>query len=160
MVDVLVWTMERRVVLTERAELLRKELAEIEVEVARLESAEIVYGQWAEATDGGRREDPASDPVVEPAVPERVDTAWGAGGMLLVPRRTDGMSDDVLPADYRRILQVVAEAEDQPVMTRQVCEKLGMDIKPQQTEPMRGKLKRLAERGWLHRTPSGRYGPL
>ncbi|MFJ9034939.1 hypothetical protein ACIRQP_42405 [Streptomyces sp. NPDC102274] len=160
MPDVLTWTMDRRMLLAERAELLRKELAEIEVEVARLEAAEIVYGQWAEATDGGRRDVQAPDPVVEPAGPARVETASGAGGMLLVPHRGDGVSEDDLPEDYRRILQVVAGAEDQPVMTRQVCEALGMDIRPQQTEPMRGKLKRLADRGWLHRTPSGRYGPL
>lgn len=33
-----------------------------------------------------------------------------------------------------------------------------MDVQPKQVEPMRGKLKRLAERGWLHRTPAGRFG--
>lgn len=45
MADVLTWTIEQRVMLAERAELLRKELAEIDVEVARLEAAEVVYGQ-------------------------------------------------------------------------------------------------------------------
>ena len=29
----------------------------------------------------------------------------------------------------------------QPVMAREVCEALGMGVQPQQTEPMRGKLK-------------------
>lgn len=38
MVDVLTWTIERRVQLAERAERLRKELAEIDAEVARLEA--------------------------------------------------------------------------------------------------------------------------
>ncbi|MFJ1673013.1 hypothetical protein ACIOK4_42980 [Streptomyces bottropensis] len=41
--------------LAERAGLLRKELAGVEAEVALLEAAEVVFGQWAEATDGGRR---------------------------------------------------------------------------------------------------------
>ncbi|GHA72675.1 hypothetical protein GCM10010372_84130 [Streptomyces tauricus] len=50
--DVLTWTIERRMRLTERAELLRKELAEIDAELGRLEAAEVVFGQWAEATDG------------------------------------------------------------------------------------------------------------
>lgn len=40
--DILVWVMERRVVLADRAERLRKELAEIDAEVVRLEAAEMV----------------------------------------------------------------------------------------------------------------------
>ncbi|MEU8917373.1 hypothetical protein [Streptomyces nigrescens] len=40
MADVLAWVMRRRVVLADRAERLRKELAEIDAEVARLEAAE------------------------------------------------------------------------------------------------------------------------
>lgn len=40
--DVLTWTMTRRVELVERAELLRKELAEIDTEVVQLEAAEVV----------------------------------------------------------------------------------------------------------------------
>ncbi|MBT2397344.1 hypothetical protein [Streptomyces sp. ISL-100] len=45
MTDVLTWMIERRLELAERAELLRKELAGIEAEVARLEAAEMVFGQ-------------------------------------------------------------------------------------------------------------------
>ena len=76
-VDVLTWTVERRMQLAERAELLRKELAGIEAEVARLEAAEVVFGQWAEATDGGRRPSGIVSPEPEPErvpepVPERV----------------------------------------------------------------------------------------
>ncbi|MHC3472616.1 hypothetical protein ACYF6T_28525 [Streptomyces sp. 7R007] len=56
MADVLAWTIERRIELADRAELLRKDLAGIESEVARLEAAEAVFGQWAEAADGGRRQ--------------------------------------------------------------------------------------------------------
>ncbi|MDQ1032793.1 hypothetical protein QF035_010375 [Streptomyces umbrinus] len=84
MVDVLTWTIERRMRLTERAELLRKELAEVDAELGRLEAAEVVFGQWAEATDGGRR--PSG--IVEP---ERVAAGPGAGGMRLVPDRVEGM---------------------------------------------------------------------
>lgn len=158
MVDVLTWTVERRVLLADRAERLRKELAEIDVEVARLEAAEVVFGQYAEATDGGRRDDPVMRPdPVESDAP--VTQAPGAGGMLLVPHRVEGMSEEMLPADYQRIVQVVAGASDGPVMTREVCEALGTGALPAQTEAMRAKLKRLAERGWLHRTPAGRYGP-
>lgn len=40
MAEVLTWVMQRRIVLAERAERLRKELVEIDVEVLRLEAAE------------------------------------------------------------------------------------------------------------------------
>ncbi|MBO0915142.1 hypothetical protein [Streptomyces laculatispora] len=127
-------------------------LAEIDVEVARLEAAEVVFGQYAEATDGDRRDDPVEpDPVAT--------QASGAGGMLLVPHRVEGMSEEVLPAGYQRIVQVVAGASDGPVKAWEVCEELRLGVLPAQPEAMRGKLKRLADRGWLHRTPSGRYGP-
>ncbi|WP_326791363.1 hypothetical protein OHA79_01365 [Streptomyces sp. NBC_00841] len=53
MADVPVWMMERRVVLEERAEQLRKELAETEAEVARMEAAEVVFRQYpADREDG------------------------------------------------------------------------------------------------------------
>ncbi|MEU9624242.1 hypothetical protein [Streptomyces sp. NPDC048155] len=158
MVDVLTWTVERRVLLADRAERLREELAEIDVEVARLEAADVVFGQYAEATDGGRRDEPVVEPdPVEPDPP--ATQASGAGGMLLVPHRVEGMSEEALPADCQRIVQVVAGASDGPVKTREVCGKLGLGVLPAQTEAMRGKPRRLADRGWLHRTPSGRYGP-
>ncbi|MFD4144102.1 transposase [Streptomyces sp. NPDC058572] len=46
--DVLAWVMQRRVVPADRAERLRKELAEIDAEVARLGAAEVVIGQFIE----------------------------------------------------------------------------------------------------------------
>ena len=55
MTDVLTWTIGRRLELAKRAELLRRELDELELGAARLEAAEVVFGQWVEATDGGRR---------------------------------------------------------------------------------------------------------
>lgn len=45
MTDVLTWTIGRRFELAKRAELLRKELGELELEVTRLEAAEVVFGQ-------------------------------------------------------------------------------------------------------------------
>jgi hypothetical protein len=84
MVDVLTWTIERRMRLTERAELLRKEPTEIDAELGRLEAAEVVFGQWAGATDGGRR--PSG--IVKP---EPVVVTLGAGGTRLIPDREEGM---------------------------------------------------------------------
>jgi hypothetical protein len=45
MTDVLTWTIERRLELAKRAELLRKEQGGLKLEVARLEAAEVVLGQ-------------------------------------------------------------------------------------------------------------------
>ncbi|OIJ85278.1 hypothetical protein [Streptomyces colonosanans] len=72
--DVLVWVMQRRVVLADRAERLRKELSEIDAEVARLEAAEVVIGQFIEAEWSGQADDPA---VAEEL--KRVTTTPGAG---------------------------------------------------------------------------------
>ncbi|MFF0088022.1 hypothetical protein ACFYR1_51790, partial [Streptomyces canus] len=90
MTDVLTWTIERRLELVKRAELLRKELGELELEVARLEAAEVVFGQWIEATDGGRRPPGILSPEPEPE-PTVVTVGPGAGGMRVVPDRVEGM---------------------------------------------------------------------
>lgn len=152
--DVLVWVMQRRVVLADRAERLRKELAEIDAEVARLEAAEVVIGQFIEAERAGEADDPAVAAELE-----RVTTAPGAGGMLLVPHREPGMDESVLPADYQAIMTIVAAAPD-PVPAKDISVRLGRGTAPGQVEPVRDKLRRLADRGWLHRTPAGRFTAL
>lgn len=55
MTDVLTWTVQQRLELEERAELLRKELAGIDSQLTRLEAAEVVFGQRRRTGDGGRR---------------------------------------------------------------------------------------------------------
>jgi hypothetical protein len=155
MTDVLAWTVERRLQLAERAELLRKELAEIDAEVGRLEAAEVVFGQWAEATDGGQH--PAG--IVEPEPePDRVVAGPGSGGMRLVPDRTEGTGLEVLTPEYRRIMEIVAGASG-PVMAKDVATALGRETTPAKVEPVRGQLRKLADRGWLVRTGAGRYLP-
>lgn len=151
MADVLVWVMQRRIVLADHAERLRKELAEIDAEVVRLEAAEVVFGQFADARRAGMADDPAMAEEVE-----RVTTSPGAGGMLLVPHRADGMDTSTLPADYQAIMKIVAAASE-PVPAKEVSVKLGRGTGPGQVEPVRDKLKRLADRRWLHRTPAGRF---
>ena len=155
MADVLTWTIERRVMLAERAELLRKELAEIDVEVARLEAAEVVYGQWAEATDGGRSPSGIVEPEPEP---EPVVLTPGAAGMRLVPDRVDGMGLEVLTSDYRRVVEIVTDAGG-PMMAKDVARTLGRELTPGKVEPIRSQLRKLADRGWLSRTGAGRYLP-
>jgi hypothetical protein len=119
--DVLVWVMQWRVVLADRAERLRKELGEIDAEAARLEAAEVVIGQFIEAKPSGRADDPAEAKELE-----RVTTTPGAGGTLLVPRREPGVDESALPADYQTIMQIVAAASDS-VPAKDVSFRLGRD---------------------------------
>ncbi|MGC9535598.1 hypothetical protein [Streptomyces sp. UG1] len=159
MTDGLTWTIERRIELADGAELLRKELAGIESEVARMEAAEVVFGQWAEATDGGRRQSRILEPEPEPEPePERVVVGPGAGGMRLVPDRAEGMGVEVLTPEYRRIVEIVAGAGG-PVMAKDVAIALGRETTPGKVEPVRGQLRKLSDRGWLARTGAGRYLP-
>ncbi|WP_329374890.1 hypothetical protein [Streptomyces sp. NBC_01483] len=118
-----------------------KELAETEAEVARLEAAEVVIGPFIEAERAGEADDAVMDAELE-----RVTTASGAGGMLLIPPREDGMDQDVLPEDYQAIMRVVAGVAE-PVKAAEVSVALGKRTLPGQVEAVRAKLKRLAERG-------------
>jgi hypothetical protein len=61
----------------------------------------------------------------------------------------------VLPAGYQAIRKIVAAASE-PVRAKDVSIQLGKGTGPGQVEPVRDRLKRLADRGWLHRTPAGR----
>ncbi|WP_415954419.1 hypothetical protein [Streptomyces sp. KLOTTS4A1] len=155
MTDVLTWTVQQRLELEERAQLLRKELAGVEARLARLEAAEVVFGGRAEATDSGR----SASGIVEPEPePEPVVVTPGAAGMRLVPDRADGMGLEALTSDYRRIVEIVADA-DGPVMAKDVARSLGRELTPGKVEPVRGQLRKLADRGWLSRTGAGRYLP-
>lgn len=131
----------RRAELDELEERLAKELAEVRAERDELAVAERVSEQLAD---------------------ERAPTAPapGQGGgraVMLIPHRAPDAEENALPPDYRRILAVVRQA-DGPVMTRQVGETLGVDVSVRsKLEPLRGKLVRLTDRGWLRKMPDGRF---
>ncbi|MET7859216.1 hypothetical protein ABZS81_18700 [Streptomyces sp. NPDC005318] len=55
--------------------------------------------------------------------------------MLLVPQRERGMDEAALPGDYRRIMDVVRQA-DGPVMVKQVCTELGIATTEYGSEPL------------------------
>jgi hypothetical protein len=153
---------ERRAELVGQAERLRKELAEVEAELARVVTAEQVVAQLltqAESQavrEAGQEGDPAPDVVVPD--PPHVPLAGGRAVQgLAVPHRTDGVTAQDLPDDYRRLMQIVAE--EGPVACKRVCAKLGLTGEPRHTEGVRVKLKRLVERGWLIETAPGRFSP-
>lgn len=74
-----------------------------------------------------------------------------------IPHRTSDVEESVLPPDYQRILASVRQAAG-PVMARQVGELLGVDVNVRsKLEPLRGKLVRPVDRGWLRKLPDGRF---
>lgn len=66
------------------------------------------------------------------------------------------MDEKALPVEYRKVFDVVRSA-DEPVMAQDVCRLLSIDVEPRLREAMRSRLNRLADRGWLHKTPTGRF---
>lgn len=163
--NLMVWLIERRVVLEERAEQLRKQLADTEAEVARLEAAEIVYQQYQEDADAGHPDAEAWQQALEeatggqPAVPAPGAGATpGAAGQLLIGHHGPDSRLEDLPADYQAIMGIVAGG-DGPLQAKDVARELGLEMVPAKVEPVRGKLRKLAERGWITRTPAGRYLP-
>ncbi|WP_225900730.1 hypothetical protein [Streptomyces sp. RLB3-17] len=67
------------------------------------------------------------------------------------------MNESALPVDYQRILAAVRRAAG-PIATRAIGEMLGLDTQVRgKLEPLRGKLTKLADRGWLHKRPDGKF---
>ncbi|MER6961681.1 hypothetical protein ABT335_48495, partial [Streptomyces sp. NPDC000618] len=77
--------------------------------------------------------------------------------VLLIPHRGGTGDEAALPADYRKILAIV-RAADGPVQVRAVGEELGLEATVRgKLEPLRAKMTKLADRGWLHKRPEGRF---
>lgn len=156
--NLMVWLMERRVVLEERAEQLRKQPTETEAEVARLEAAEVVYQQYQQDTEAGHPDADAWQQALEettggrPVPTARPADTPGAAGQLLIPHRTQNSSLEDLPADYQAIMGIIAGREG-PLQAKDAARALGLETVPAMVEPVRGKLRKLAERGWIIRTP-------
>ncbi|MCX4461653.1 hypothetical protein OOK58_58065 [Streptomyces sp. NBC_01728] len=135
----------RRAELDELEEQLAKQLAEVRAERDELAAAERVLERISEQLADERAS-------VAPA-PGQV----GGRAVMLIPRRTSGVEETALPSDYQRILAVVRQAAG-PVMARQVGDALGIDVSVRaKLEPLRGKLVRLVDRGWLRKLPDGRF---
>jgi hypothetical protein len=125
------------------AEELAKRLQEVQAEREELLVAERVLNRLAEAE---------AAVAVSPA-PARV----AGRTVLLIPHRGEGHDEAALPGDYRKILAIV-RAADGPVQVRAVGEELGLEVAVRgKLEPLRAKMTKLADRGWLHKRPDGRF---
>lgn len=76
---------------------------------------------------------------------------------MLIPHREPGVEEDSLPWDYQRVITAVRQAAG-PVMAREVGEAVGGDASVKaKLEPLRSKLVRVVDRGWLRKLPDGRF---
>ncbi|MFI1020025.1 hypothetical protein [Streptomyces olivaceus] len=135
----------RRAELDELEEQLVKQLDQVRAERDELAVAERVLARIGDQIAGDRA-------VIAPA-PAQV----GGRSVLLVPHRGDSVDEAALPGDYRRILAIV-RAADSPVQVRAVGEELGLQVEVRgKLEPLRAKLVKLADRGWLHKRGDGKF---
>ncbi|MFE0759671.1 hypothetical protein [Streptomyces smyrnaeus] len=88
----------RRVELDEREELLARELAEVRAERDEFAVAERVLERVSEQL--------ANERASAAPAPGQV----GGRAVMLIPHRTPGMEETVLPPDYQRILATVRQA--------------------------------------------------
>ncbi len=135
----------RRNELDTLAEELAKQLAEVQTEREELVIAERVLHRLAE-----------QDRAVQEAVAPTAARVAGRA-VLLIPHRGGTGDEAALPADYRKILAIV-RAADGPVQVRAVGEELGLEVTVRgKLEPLRAKMTKLADRGWLHKRPDRRF---
>ncbi|MEV6671749.1 hypothetical protein [Streptomyces sp. NPDC051162] len=93
--------------------------------------------------------------AAEAAAPVKVQVAGRA--VLLIPHRGEVGDEGALPADYRRILAIVRAAGG-AVQVKAVGEELGLEVGVRgKLEPLRAKMTKLADRGWLHKRPDGKF---
>jgi hypothetical protein len=130
------------------AEELAKRLQEVEAEREELGIAERVLRRLAE-------QDRADTEAAEAAAPMKAQVAGRA--VLLIPHRGETGDEAALPGDYRRILSIVRAAGG-PVQVRRVGEELGLEVGLRgKLEPLRAKMTKVADRGWLHKRPDGKF---
>lgn len=140
----------RRNELDTLAEELTKQLQEVQAEREELVIAERVLTRLVE-------EDRAAEDAAVAVVP--VPGRVAGRTVLLVPHRSEKPDEAALPGGYRKILAIV-RAADGPVQVKAVGEELGLEVAVRgRLEPLRAKLTKLADRGWLHKRPDGKFTP-
>lgn len=135
----------RRAELDDLEEKLAKHLAKVRAERDALTVAERVLERMSDQL--------ADERASVASAPRQV----GGRTVTLIPHRTSCVEETTLPPDHQRILAAVRRAAG-PVMARQVGDALGIDVSVRgKLEPLRGKLVRLVDRGWLRKLPDDRF---
>ncbi|MFI5987907.1 hypothetical protein ACIBEA_44555, partial [Streptomyces sp. NPDC051555] len=129
-------------------------LAELAAAEAVLERRVIARTELAEALAA-----PAPEAQESAGEPHGADNTPVSGSV--VPPWHAGASTDALAADYRRIVELVAveAAGGEGVPAKDLAVRLGLEAVPGKIEGVRSKAKRLAQRGWLEASPTGRFTP-
>src|SRR2546421_1731903 len=126
---------------------LVKRLADVRVERDELVVAERVVQRISEQGFGEYSSLASAPPEAQ----------VGSRSVLPIPARVGGVDAEVLPLDYQRILAIVREAAG-PVKVKEVGGKLGLPVQARgKLEPLRGKMNKLADRGWLRELGDGRF---
>ncbi|WP_032769576.1 hypothetical protein [Streptomyces sp. CNS654] len=137
----------RRSELDALSEELVKQLQEVQAEREELLVAERVLNRLAEQD--------RADTEAAGAAPRKAQVAGRA--VLLIPHRGESGDEAALPADYRRILAIVRAAGG-AVQVKAVGEELGLEVGVRgKLEPLRAKMTKLADRGWLHKRSDGKF---
>ncbi|MFJ1649462.1 hypothetical protein [Streptomyces sp. NPDC088258] len=142
--------------LLERITTCRAELDELEEQLAT--ELEAVRAERDELAVAERVLERVSEQLAEERSSARpMPGQVGGRAVMLIPHREPGVEEDALPWDYQRIITAVRQASE-PVMAREVGEVVGVDVRVKsKLEPLRGKLVRLVDRGWLRKLPDGRF---
>lgn len=93
---------------------------------------------------------------VEGAGSDQVPVAVSGPGPKVVPLRGEGMTEQVLPAGYRRMWLAVRSASA-GVRAGELARVLGLPAANSAREGLRGKLKRLVARGWAVEAAPGLF---
>ncbi|WP_149831031.1 hypothetical protein [Streptomyces tailanensis] len=135
-------------------------LAELAAAEAVLERRVIARAELAEALAApGVAAEAAVEEVTEP-VPAAMAAKVPVAGSI-VPHFREGMTVEALAPDYRRIVDVLESGpgSGEGVSAKQIAAGLGLELVPAKIEGVRSKARRLAGRGWLTLSPSGRFTP-
>lgn len=140
--------------LTEQIAALTAELGEAEQELERLRIGRPVLAE-ALAEDEATTET-ESAAAGQSAVPVAAAASRWAMVPVFAPEADVSQALAGLPRAYRDVLEVLEDAGE-PLRSVDLCRSLGLGVQARVTEAMRGKLKRLVERGWLVSPEAGRY---
>ena len=152
----------REVAARAEAERLRGQIAELSERLAGVEeqlSRLVIARDVVDEVLAGASTAEVSPMPGQPEVP----ASPGAGhlpvtGVLAVPSWRPGLGADVLPQDYRDLLEVAGDA-GRPQRAAQIAAAAGLSTDRGKVETLRAKLKRLVERGWLtEETGPGLFG--
>jgi hypothetical protein len=131
---------------------LSERLARAEERLARLEITretvtETLGGPGTDETMAGREAEPAAGAAAPAPAGSRLAGGSPVGAVTVPPWRP-GVAQSVLPASYRDLLEVLADA-GRPLRAGGIAAAAGLSTDKSKIEGLRSKLKRLAERGWL-----------